>query len=38
MSLFDDTIVLEMKFYYDVNLMVKQDHFILNGTWNDHPG
>jgi hypothetical protein len=27
-----------MKFYYDVNPMVKQEHFVLNGTWSDHPG
>jgi hypothetical protein len=26
-----------MKFYYDVNPMVKQEHFVLNGTWSDHP-
>jgi hypothetical protein len=38
MSLFNDTIVLEMNLYYDVNPMVKQDHFVLNGTWSDHPG
>jgi hypothetical protein len=24
--------------YYDVNPMVKQEHFVLNGTWSDHPG
>jgi hypothetical protein len=24
--------------YYDVNLMVKQDYYILIGTWSDHPG
>jgi hypothetical protein len=24
-----------MKFYYVVNLMVKQEHFMLNGTWSD---
>jgi hypothetical protein len=23
---------------YDVNPIVKQDHFILNGTWSDHLG
>jgi hypothetical protein len=28
----------EMKFYYDVNPMVKQEHVVLNGTWSDHPG
>jgi hypothetical protein len=22
----------------DVNLMIKQEHFVLNGTWSDHPG
>jgi hypothetical protein len=26
-----------MKFYYDVNPMVKQEHFVLNGTCSDHP-
>jgi hypothetical protein len=24
-------------FYYDVNPVVKQEHFVLNGTWRDHP-
>jgi hypothetical protein len=38
MSLFNDTIVLEMKFVNDDNMMVKQDHIVLNGTWSDHPG
>jgi hypothetical protein len=23
---------------YDVTLLVKQKHFVLNGTWSDHPG
>jgi hypothetical protein len=23
---------------YVVNPMVKQEHFVLNGTWSDHPG
>jgi hypothetical protein len=38
MSLLIDTNVPEMKLYYDVNPMVKQDYFILNGTWSDHLG
>jgi hypothetical protein len=25
-------------FIYDVNSMVKQEHFVLNGTWIDHLG
>jgi hypothetical protein len=25
-------------FIYDVDPMVKQEHFVLNGTWSDHPG
>ena len=25
-------------FIYDVNPMVKQEHFVLNGTWSEHPG
>jgi hypothetical protein len=24
-------------FIYDVNPMVKQEHFLLNGTWSDYP-
>jgi hypothetical protein len=38
MSLFNDTIVLEMKLCYYVNKIVKQDHVVLNRTWSDHPG
>jgi hypothetical protein len=38
MSLFNDTIVLEMKFVNDDDMMVKEDHIVLNGTWSDHPG
>jgi hypothetical protein len=38
MSLIIDINVLEMKLYYGVNPMVKQDYFILIGTWSDHPG
>jgi hypothetical protein len=30
--------VPEMKFYYNINPMVKQEHFVLYGTWSDHPG
>ena len=26
------------KVYYVINPMVKQEHFVLNGTWSDHPG
>jgi hypothetical protein len=38
MSFFNDTIVSEMKLYYDDNPMVKQDHVVLKGTWSHHPG
>jgi hypothetical protein len=26
------------KVYYVINPMVKQEHFVLNGTWRDHLG
>jgi hypothetical protein len=38
MSLIIDINVPEMKLYYCVIPMVKQDYFILIGTWSDHPG
>ena len=38
MSLVIDINVPEMKLVYGVNPMVKQDYFILIGTWSEHPG
>jgi hypothetical protein len=28
----------KLNWHYGVNSLIKQDYFILIGTWSDHPG